>query len=1433
MSNNTYPAIPDPQSTLASVTDSVRALKMSVETLTGQREGGPAIRRYNQLVAPTSANIGDVWQKTNDAGSLYIWNGDYWVDISNGRFSALEGAINSTGDGAPWAVDLQALIDEIRSLIAQDFAEVNSSIAEANNLIRSYTKKLQDDIDAANLVASNARIDLAEANSLNQLLILQTRKEADDAISDLQLANTLTTTLIGEARTEAEQAAIALQVSLAAAQADVDNALADLKTITDTVYTVQSNVAGNAAAITLESGARATAVNAIAGQILTINAQVGENSAAISEESVARVTTDSSLAAQVVTLDAVTNENVAKIQNETIVRTTTTEAFAAQVGVLTASNNNFNASITNEALARVTEDTVLAQRINNITISSQGGFQAAIDAEALARANADSALAQTINTVDARAQAQRVFNQSTAPSSVGRIVGDIWFDSSDGFKQYYWNGTAWTDASDYRFAIIDAKVTSETTARVTQDSALASQIDSLSAITSGNAALINNETVARSSRDEAFTSDVLSMQTTVANNQASFNNQVATLTTADISQSTAISSLLSSVGQNDSNISQEIISRTTSDTSLASDVSGLKTNVNGNTAALNNQQVAFSTATDTIAAQILTLGATVGQNTAGLNVETSARASADSAFSTQVASLTTSVNGNTAGFSDQIAALTLSDASQSTQISSLNASFGDNSTKIDRETIARVTGDTSLATDITKLNTNVDGYVASVTTQQAAFSTANSSTAGQIAALNTTAGSNDAKLTAEIGARVDADSAFSTSLSNLSSSVVGSTAGFNTQISTLTTNNNAISAQTNALTANVGENKASLDTEIIARTTGDLSLSSSVTSLNNSFGQNSATINTQVATLVSNDTSFAGQLSTLSASTSDTSALLQQETATRASSDAAFAAQFTSLQTTVNNNKAAFDSQVITQADTNSAISGSVTTLSARAARNAASTSSTTFYSGTAPTRRIIFPPGINASVGGTSYIRDDLFPIVFVKNYNANIATPGNIQASILPIPSQYAFSDSQTMALQLLDNSTWVGGGVYRWMAFSKLGDNPELTPGDDYEFSVYTGAVNCYVVLEVAFYDANSNLLGSGYSDGSINGTVSGVYPGGVANANNNEKTGGSLLTDFKRLWMKVTAPPNASFASTNIYALNSVGINSGVFVSGGNNPRMFVTRPFFGRASAGQTSPSDWAPYQPPQWVNFLDNNRTYVWNGIQGLKWSDISDGRVASLQQNMLTAVDQNNAQYEWSIRGRADTVTGGIALRGARLRNPTTGVVTEYSNLIIDANTTINGNLVVNGTINTGQLADNSVSNSTGATSNSSSVSVTITLKASQRVSVIATCSSGGSSGGSCFVSYGLPQAPGGNYSSTLFTTVTPPGAASATIIGGVGSASFFESMSFSNNGGQVYLTVSQKTPPMTGLSVYTAPSDGSYVFTASNPNSGNVGILVIGLVK
>jgi hypothetical protein len=59
----------------------------------------------------------------------------------------------------------------------------------------------------------------------------------------------------------------------------------------------------------------------------------------------------------------------------------------------------------------------------------------------------DNAIGAAQATADSKV---KTFYQASAPTA--SEVGDIWFDTDDGFKQYFWNGTAWTSVQDTAIA---------------------------------------------------------------------------------------------------------------------------------------------------------------------------------------------------------------------------------------------------------------------------------------------------------------------------------------------------------------------------------------------------------------------------------------------------------------------------------------------------------------------------------------------------------------------------------------------------------------------------------------------------------------------------------------------------------------------------------------------------------------------------------------------------------------------------------------------------------------------------------------------------------------------------------------------------------------------------------------------------------------------
>ncbi len=53
----------------------------------------------------------------------------------------------------------------------------------------------------------------------------------------------------------------------------------------------------------------------------------------------------------------------------------------------------------------------------------------------------------------------KVFAQDDAPSSLGRVLGDLWFDTDDGNKQYRWDGDSWENITDSRLTAQAAQIT--------------------------------------------------------------------------------------------------------------------------------------------------------------------------------------------------------------------------------------------------------------------------------------------------------------------------------------------------------------------------------------------------------------------------------------------------------------------------------------------------------------------------------------------------------------------------------------------------------------------------------------------------------------------------------------------------------------------------------------------------------------------------------------------------------------------------------------------------------------------------------------------------------------------------------------------------------------------------------------------------------------
>ena len=93
--------------------------------------------------------------------------------------------------------------------------------------------------------------------------------------------------------------------------------------------------------------------------------------------------------------------------------------------------------------------------ITPITVTTTGMTQTSIIPIVAATTEETDELQTEINTIEASVNGKNhIYRQATAPDgSVYPLTeGDVWFDTDDGNKQYYWTGTAWVSVQDLGIA---------------------------------------------------------------------------------------------------------------------------------------------------------------------------------------------------------------------------------------------------------------------------------------------------------------------------------------------------------------------------------------------------------------------------------------------------------------------------------------------------------------------------------------------------------------------------------------------------------------------------------------------------------------------------------------------------------------------------------------------------------------------------------------------------------------------------------------------------------------------------------------------------------------------------------------------------------------------------------------------------------------------
>lgn len=154
-----------------------------------------------------------------------------------------------------------------------------------------------------------------------------------------------------------------------------------------------------------------------------------------------------------------------------------------------------------------------------------------------------------------------------------------------------------------------ALVLQESSARVSGDEAQAAYTNTVAAQTLSSAtALVNTEATARTTADSALASQITSLTATVGSNTAAITNEASIRLTADEALGTRIDNLVLTNGSSAAVIiDSEAAARISADTALGVRIDSLTSTVNTNTAAISTEQSTRATRDDALAQQLFTM----------------------------------------------------------------------------------------------------------------------------------------------------------------------------------------------------------------------------------------------------------------------------------------------------------------------------------------------------------------------------------------------------------------------------------------------------------------------------------------------------------------------------------------------------------------------------------------------------------------------------------------------------------------------------------------------------------------------------------------------------------------------------------------------------------------------------------------------------------
>lgn len=190
----------------------------------------------------------------------------------------------------------------------------------------------------------------------------------------------------------------------------------------------------------------------------------------------------------------------------------------------------------------------------------------------------------------------------------------------------------------------EAAFLAEQAARISDVTALSSNIVQLTTNLDDTVATLSAEQIARSTADDALAADVTTLTASINDSRALILEEQYARATADIALSTSITELTADLDDTNVRITDEQTARADGDEALATSLSNLNASLGVTNANITAEQVARANADAALTSQYNALNASLGTTNANVTAEQQARANADSALAGRATALESTVN---------------------------------------------------------------------------------------------------------------------------------------------------------------------------------------------------------------------------------------------------------------------------------------------------------------------------------------------------------------------------------------------------------------------------------------------------------------------------------------------------------------------------------------------------------------------------------------------------------------------------------------------------------------------------------------------------------------------------------------------------------------------------------------------------------------------